>query len=416
MGRVKALKCRECGRLYDLAPIHVCEFCFGPLEVDYDYDEIRAGISRSKIAAGPFSLWRYKELLPVDRIEDPSPGIGFTPLLRAQNLARELGLRELYVKNDSVNPTFSFKDRVVAVALAKAKEFGYDTLACASTGNLASAVAAAGAKAGLKTYVFLPSDVEAGKIVNAAIYGANLVAVHGTYDELNRLCSEIADRHRWAFVNVNIRPYYAEGSKTLAFEIVEQLGWRSPDHVIAPIGSGSLLTKIAKGLHEMARVGLIEQAHTRVSGAQASGCAPVAAAFAADTFNIRPVRKPNTIAKSLAIGNPADGYYTLKTVKSSGGTIEEVPEEEIIEGIELLARTEGIFTETAGGVAVSALRKMARAGKIAPEECVVLCITGNGLKTQEAVAGRAGVSYHVEPTLDSFEAEVIRERVSVQTA
>lgn len=411
MGRARALKCRECGRTYDLAPIHVCEFCFGPLEVDYDYDEIRAIISRSRIAAGPLSLWRYKDLLPVDKGEDPSPGIGFTPLLRADNLARELGLGELYIKNDSVNPTFSFKDRVVAVALAKAKEFGYDTLACASTGNLASAVAAAGAKAGLRTFVFLPSDVEAGKIVNAAIYGANLVAVNGTYDQLNRLCSEIADRYGWAFVNVNIRPYYAEGSKTLAFEIVEQLGWRAPDHVIVPIGSGSLLTKIGKGLQEMAKVGLIEEARTRISGAQADGCCPVAAAFAANTFNIRPVRKPNTIAKSLAIGNPADGYYTLKTVRSSGGTIEAVSEEEIVDGIRLLARTEGIFTEAAGGVTIGVLKRLALEGKIRPHECVVACITGNGLKTQEAVANRIGASYHVEPSLASFEDAVVRERV-----
>ncbi|MCL5959005.1 MAG: threonine synthase [Chloroflexi bacterium] len=413
MGRIKALKCRECGRPYDLAPIHVCEFCFGPLEVDYDYDEIRALVSREKIAAGPLSLWRYKDLLPVEQGEDPSPGIGFTPLLKADNLGRELGLKNLYVKNDSVNPTFSFKDRVVAVALAKAKEFGYDTLACASTGNLASAVAAAGAKAGITTYVFLPADVEAGKIVNAAIYGANLVAVHGTYDELNRLCSEIADRYRWAFVNVNIRPYYAEGSKSMAFEIVEQLGWRAPDHVVIPIGSGSLLTKIGKGLNEMVKVGLIDQAKTTISGAQPAGCSPVAAAFAANTFNIRPVRKPNTIAKSLAIGNPADGYYTLKTVRSSGGSIEAVSEEEIVEGIKLLAQTEGVFTETAGGVTVATLKRLALAGKIRPEECVVACITGNGLKTQEAVSEAVGVSYYVEPSLTSFEEVVFDKRVSV---
>ncbi len=413
MGRIKALKCRECGRLYDLAPIHVCEFCFGPLEVDYNYDEIRAGISRSKIASGPLSLWRYKDLLPVEEGEDPSPGIGFTPLLRANNLGRVLGLKNLWVKNDSVNPTFSFKDRVVAVALAKAKEFGFDTLACASTGNLASAVAAAGAKAGMKTYVFLPSDVEAGKIVNAAIYGCNLIAVYGTYDELNRLCSEVADRYRWAFVNVNIRPYYAEGSKSMAFEIVEQLGWRAPDQVFVPIGSGSLLTKIGKGLNEMLKVGLIDEVRTKMSGAQPAGCAPVADAFAANTFNIRPVKKPVTIAKSLAIGNPADGYYTLKTVRATGGTIESVSEEGIVEGIKLLAQTEGIFTETAGGVTIGALKKAAQEGRVHPEECVVACITGNGLKTQEAVANEVGASHYVKPSLAAFEEAVFDKRVSV---
>ncbi|MBI2822755.1 MAG: threonine synthase [Acidobacteria bacterium] len=403
MGRIKALKCRECGRLYSLTPIHVCEFCFGPLEVDYDYDEIRASISRSKVAAGPLSLWRYEELLPVEEGEDPSPGIGFTPLLRADNLGRKLGLKHLYVKNDSVNPTFSFKDRVVAVALAKAKEFGFETLACASTGNLASAVAAAGAKAGLTTYVFLPADVESGKIVNAAIYGPNLVAVHGTYDELNRLCSEIADRYRWAFVNVNIRPYYAEGSKTMAFEIAEQLGWRAPDHVIIPIGSGSLLTKIGKGFGELARVGLIDEPETRISGAQAAGCAPVANAFAANTFNIRPVRKPETIAKSLAIGNPADGYYAWRAVKESGGSGEHATDEEILDAMSLLARTEGIFTETAGGVTVAVARKLIERGVIPREESVVISITGIGLKTHETLASRLAEPVRIRPSLGAFD-------------
>lgn len=412
MARVKALKCRECGRQYSLEPIHVCEYCFGPLEVDYDYDEIRRITSREKIRQGPLSLWRYKDLLPVERGEDSSAGVGFTPLLRARNLERELGLKELYLKNDSVNPTFSFKDRVVAVALAKAKEFGFDTLACASTGNLASAVAAAGAKAGMKTYVFLPHDVEAGKIINAAIYGANLVAVYGTYDELNRLCSEIADRYHWAFVNVNVRPYYAEGSKTLAYEVVEQLGWHAPDHVVVPVASGSLLTKIGKGLAEMVKVGLIDQANTIISGAQAQGCSPVATAFAANTFNIRPVKKPDTIAKSLAIGNPADGYYSLKAVRESGGVVESVTDDEIIEGIKLLARTEGIFTETAGGVTIGVLKKLVESGTISPDQCVVAYITGNGLKTQEAVADRLQAPFFVEPHVSSFEDVVIFGRTA----
>ncbi|MBI2955522.1 MAG: threonine synthase [Chloroflexi bacterium] len=412
MGRIKGLKCRECGRLYPLEPIHVCEYCFGPLEVDYDYDEIKRIISREKIERGPLSLWRYKDLLPVERGEDSSPGIGFTPLLRAYNLGRELGLKELYLKNDSVNPTFSFKDRVVAVAIAKAKELGFDTLACASTGNLASAVAAAGAKAGMKTYVFLPDDVEAGKIVNAAIYGPNLVMVHGTYDELNRLCSEIADRYHWAFVNVNVRPYYAEGSKSLAFEVVEQLGWRAPDHVVVPVGSGSLLTKIGKGLNEMVKVGLIEEANTRISGAQPTGCAPVANAFAAKTLNIRPVKKPDTVAKSLAIGNPADGYYALKTVGGTGGGFEAVTDDEVVEGIKLLAKTEGIFTEAAGGVTVGVLKKLVEEGKITPDECVVAYITGNGLKTQEAVTERVKTPFFVEPHLTSFEDSVIFNRTA----
>lgn len=414
MGRIKALKCRECGRLYPLAPIHVCEYCFGPLEVDYNYDEIRDSVSRDKIERGPLSLWRYKDLLPVESGEDPSPGIGFTPLVRAYNLGRELGLKQLYLKNDSVNPTFSFKDRVVAVALAKAREFGFDTLACASTGNLASAVAAAGAKARLKTYVFLPHDVEAGKIINAAIYGANLVAVHGTYDELNRLCSEIADRYRWAFVNVNVRPYYAEGSKTLAFETVEQLGWRAPDHVVVPVASGSLLTKIGKGLAEMVKVGLIEEQHTKISGAQPTGCSPVATAFAANTLNIRPVKKPETIAKSLAIGNPADGYYSLKAVRSSGGNVDAVTDDEVVEGIKLLASTEGIFTETAGGVTVGVLKKLVEAGNISPDELVVAYITGNGLKTQEAVSDRIETPFYVEPNITSFEDVVIFKRQATE--
>lgn len=403
MGRILGLTCRECKRAYPLAPTHVCEFCFGPLEVAYDYDLIRGGMSRERVAAGPLSLWRYRDLLPVERGEDDSWRVGFTPLQRADNLARVLGLRELYVKNDSVNPTFSFKDRVVAVAIAKAKELGFDTIACASTGNLAAAVAAAGAKAGLRTFVFVPHDIEQSKIVNAAVYGAQIVAVQGTYDELNRLCSEIADRHRWAFFNINLRPYYSEGSKSLAFEVAEQLGWRLPDHVVVPIASGSLLTKIAKGFRELEKVGLVEPKPVRISGAQPAGCAPVAQAFAAGTMNVRPVRRPSTIAKSLAIGNPADGYYVLQVVKQTGGAIEAVEEQEIVAGMRLLAQTEGIFTETAGGVTVATLKRLAERGVVRPDELTVAYITGNGLKTQEALYGHLGEPLRVDPTLESFE-------------
>jgi threonine synthase len=400
--RIRGLTCRECKRSYPLAPTHVCEFCFGPLEVEYDYDLIRTTISRERIAAGPLSLWRYRDLLPIEQGEDTSWRVGFTPLQRADNLARVLGLRELYVKNDSVNPTFSFKDRVVAVAIAKAKEFGFDTIACASTGNLAAAVAAAGAKAGLRTFVFVPADIEQSKILNAAVYGAQIVAVRGTYDELNRLCSEIADRERWAFFNINLRAFYSEGSKSLAFETAEQLGWRLPDHVVVPIASGSLLVKITKGFGELQKVGLVAEKRVRISGAQPAGCGPVAEAFAAGTMNVRPVRRPNTIAKSLAIGNPADGYYVLQAVKRSDGAIEAVSEEEIVDGMRLLAQTEGIFTETAGGVTVATLKRLVERGVIRPDEVTVAYITGNGLKTQEALAGHLGEPLHIDPTLDSF--------------
>ena len=411
--RIKGLKCRECGNLYPLDPIHVCEYCFGPLEVDYDYDEIARTISREKIEKGPVSLWRYGDLLPVDGPADPYQRVGFTPLIRAVNLGRELAINELYIKNDSVNPTFSFKDRVVAMASTKAVEFGFDTFACASTGNLASAVAAAGTRLGLRTFVFLPADVEKTKTLNAAIYGANLVSVYGTYDEINRLCSELADRHRWAFCNINMRAYYAEGSKTLAFEVVEQLGWRAPDHVVAPIASGALFTKIGKGLKELVRVGLLDEQHTRMSGAQPLGCSPVATAFANNTTHIRPVKKPVTIAKSLAIGNPADGFYAVKLATETGGYIESVTEDEIVEGIKLLARTEGVFTETAGGVTIGVLKKLAESGRIRPDECTVAYITGNGLKTPEAVEDKVNNFFFIEPNIASFEANVLDKKQAV---
>jgi len=404
---VRALKCRECGREYPIAPVHVCEFCFGPLEVHYDYDAVARRTSREKIACGPRSIWRYGDFLPVaGRGADFQ--VGLTPLVRADRLARELGLRELYIKNDSVNPTFSFKDRVVAVALAKAAEFGFDTVACVSTGNLACATAAQAARAGLRCHVLVPAGLEKGKINNMAVYGPQLVLVKGSYDDVNRLGSEIADRYQWAFVNINIRPFYAEGSKTLGFETVEQLGWRAPDHVVVPVASGSLLTKIYRGITEMQKVGLIDATPVRVSGAQAAGCAPVANAFAAGTCDVRPV-KPETIAKSLAIGNPADGYYALKTVRETGGHVERADDGEILAGIRLLAATEGIFTEPAGGVTVAVLKKLAAAGKIRPDETTVAYITGNGLKAQEAVEEILAPACTIEPNLASW-AKVFERR------
>ena len=385
MSYVKCLVCRECGNEYPIEPQHVCEFCFGPLEVSYDYDAIARDISRDSITKGPLSMWRYWQLLPADLEKGGvDMGTGFTPLVRAKNLGRLLRLNNLYVKNDSVNPSFSFKDRVVSVATNKALEFEFDVLACASTGNLGGAVAAHGAKAGMKTMVFFPADLEKGKIIGAAIYGATLVAVDGTYDQVNRLCSELADNHRWAFVNINMRPYYAEGSKTLGYEVAEQLGWRAPEHCIVPAASGSLYTKIWKGLKEMGDLGLIEKPKTKMHLAQAAGCSPIVEAFDQGSFHVRPV-KPNTIAKSLAIGNPADGFYALKTASATKGSCVAVPEPEVVEGIKLLAETEGIFTETAGGVVISALRILARQGIIHPDEVTVAYITGNGLKTLEAV-------------------------------
>ena len=385
MSYVKSLRCRECGSDYPVEPQYVCDFCFGPLEVSYDYDAIARVISRERITKGPLTMWRYHDLLPVDAEMALDMHTGFTPLIRAKNLGRLLGLNNLYIKNDSVNPTFSFKDRVVSVASAKALEFEFDTLACASTGNLAGSVSAHGAKAGLPTMVFFPSDLERGKILGAGIYGATLVAVDGTYDQVNRLCSELADNHRWAFVNINMRPFYSEGSKTLAYEVAEQLGWRAPDACVVPGASGSLFTKIYKGLNELADLGLIDSAaHTKMHIAQAEGCSPIVTAYDEDTPHVRPVT-PDTVAKSLAIGNPADGFYSLKTIENSGGSAVSAPEDEIVEGIQILAETEGIFTETAGGVVISGLRKLVQSGKIQPDDLTVAYITGNGLKTQEVV-------------------------------
>ncbi len=400
---IEGLKCRECGREYPIEPIHVCEFCFGPLEVVYNYDEIAATVSREHIENGPASIWRYAELLPVSQ-DAPrvALGVGFSPLVKADNLGRKLGLNNLYVKNDTQNPTFSFKDRVVSVALTRAREFGFDVAACASTGNLANSVAAHAAKAGMKAYVFIPADLEQGKVLTTAVYGPNLVSVDGNYDEVNRLCAEIASEYNWAFVNVNIRPYYAEGSKTIAYETAEQLGGRAPEHVVVPIASGSLLTKVKKGFDEMARIGLIDEVVTKISGAQADGCAPVATAFKAGVDVIKPI-KPKTIAKSLAIGNPADGYYALNAVNGTGGSIESSSDEEIVAAMRLLAETEGIFTETAGGVTVAALKKLAETGKIGPNEVTVAYITGLGLKTLEALVGKVGPTAEIGTKIGDFQ-------------
>jgi threonine synthase len=403
MGHVVGLKCRECGRQYSVEPIYVCEFCFGPLEVLYDYPAIKKRLRKKVIEERERNLWRYKELLPIDG--DPRVGLmsGFTPLIKADNLAGLLGMKALYIKDDTaVHPTLSFKDRVVAVALTKAIEFGFDTVACASTGNLAHSVAAHGASSGLKRFIFIPASLEKIKIVAALVYDPNLIAVDGSYDDVNRLCSEVANKYRWAFVNINIRPFYAEGSKTQGFEIAEQLGWRAPDNVVVPCASGSLLTKIWKSFNELNDMGLIKDIKTKVFAAQATGCSPITTAVKQDTDIIRPV-KPDTIAKSLAIGNPADGYYATRVIKESGGYAEDASDEEIVDAIKLLASFEGIFAETAGGVTLACLIKLLKSGRIAADETTVICITGNGLKTQEALEGHTKEVYNIKPKMSSFE-------------
>ncbi|MCI0849801.1 MAG: threonine synthase [Chloroflexi bacterium] len=402
MSYATALRCRECNREYPLDPIYVCEFCFGPLEVVYDYDAMRKSVTRKKIESGPASIWRYADMLPCDADAAVDIQAGYTPLVKADRLGAELGLRNLYLKNDCMNPTWSFKDRVVTVAATKAREFGFDTLACASTGNLANSVSAHAAHAGLKAYVFIPSDLERGKIVGSSIYGATLIAVDGSYDDVNRLCSELVGKYPWAFVNVNMRPYYAEGSKTLGFEVAEQLGWRAPDHCVVPMASGSLYVKIWKGLQELAKLCLIDSVPTKMSGAQALGCSPIITAWDAGTENIRPV-KADTVAKSLAIGNPADGYYSLRLMAESGGAGVAVSDEEIVAGMQQLAQTEGIFAETAGGVVVSGLKRLVESGNVEPDELVVAFITGAGLKTQEAVADVLKPPLHAQPNIASFE-------------
>jgi len=403
MSFVTGLKCRECGREYPIEPIYVCEFCFGPLEVVYDYNKIKKSLTKDKIQSRPQNLWRYKELLPIEG--EPSDALysGFTPLIKADNLARHLGIKELYIKDDTVtHPTLSFKDRVVAVALAKAKEFNFDTVACASTGNLAHSVSAQGAKAGFKRFIFIPASLEYSKIIASLVYETNLIAVDGNYDEVNRLCSEVANKYRWAFVNINIRPFYAEGSKTHGYEIVEQLGWRTPDNIVVPCASGSLMTKIWKSFKEMKEIGLIKELNAKVFAAQATGCSPIVTAIKQGIDVIKPV-KPDTVAKSLAIGNPADGFYATQVIKESGGFGEDVSDDEIIESIKLLAKTEGIFTETAGGVTLASTIKLIKEGYIKKDHLTVICITGNGLKTQEALTGHTGEPHRIKPNLASFE-------------
>jgi len=403
MPDISALRCRECARTFELVDLHVCDFCLGPLEVVYDYERVASRMGRASVAGGPRSLWRYRDLLPVDAEAAVDLGAGCTPLVRAERLGAQLGLRELWIKNDTVNPTGSFKDRVVSVALTKARQLGYKVAACASTGNLASAVAAHAAWAGMDSVVLVPRDLERAKIQMASVYGGRVIAVDGTYDDVNRLCAELAGEFAtWAFVNVNLRAYYAEGSKTLAFEICEQLDWEVPDHVVVPIASGSQLTKVKKGFDEFGLVGLVTGAgRVRVSGAQALGCSPVATAHAAGSDEIVPVR-PHTVAKSLAIGNPADGYYALQAIAETGGGCAAVTDDAILEAIRLLARTEGIFAETAGGVTIASLLQLVEDGTIAPHERVVAIVTGHGLKTVEALSDRLEVAPAIPPTLDAF--------------
>jgi threonine synthase len=401
-----ALECRECGERYPVEPLTICEACFGPLEPAYDLAAIDGVDFRKHVEAGPPSLWRYESLLPggpdVPRVD---LGAGFTPLRRAERLGERLGLERLWIKDDSVNPSNSFKDRVVTVAITMARVFGFEAISCASTGNLANATAAAAAKAGMPCYVFVPEDLERAKILATEAYGAKVVAVRGSYDDVNRLCSEVAESLPWAFVNVNMRPFYAEGSKSLGFEVAEQLGWRLPDHVVVPIASGALMTKIHRAFRELAAIGAVPETSYRISGAQAEGCSPVARAFASGADEVLPV-KPSTVAKSLAIGNPADGWYAIQTARATGGAIDACTEAEVIDGVRLLAETEGVFTETAGGVTIAVLKRLAEAGVVRPDEETVALVTGNGYKTVEALEGALEPSYRVAPNLDEFLAAI----------
>lgn len=411
MSFAKALRCRECGREYPLDPIFSCEFCFGPLEVAYDLDGIRSAVSRDSIAKGPSTIWRYAPFLPCEPEFKVDLGTGYTPLIKADRLAKAIGLDTLWIKNDTVNPTWSFKDRVVSIAIARAREFGFSAIACASTGNLANSVAAHAAGAGMECFVFIPDDLEQGKVVGSGIYNPTVVKVRGSYDDVNRLCTELSMQYPWAFVNINVRPYYAEGSRTIGFEVAEQLGWRTPDHLVAPMASGSMYTKIWKAFQEFHKAGLIDAPQTRMSGAQAAGCSPITTAFEKGTLNFVP-QKPNTIAKSLAIGNPADGYYALKQMQETNGGAEMVTDEEVVEGIKLLAETEGIWAETAGGVTIGCLKKMVASGFIKRDEETVAIISGGGLKTLEAVVDAVEEPLHVDPRIASFE-EAQRARKGV---
>lgn len=405
------LKCRECGRAYPKQAVHVCDFDFGPLEAAYDYDAIRPVLTREAIQSRPQTMWRYRELLPIDTEPTVGTQVGFTPLVKADRLAKALGLTgDLFVKNDTVNyPTLSFKDRVVSVALSRARELGFKVVACASTGNLANSVAANAASAGLTSYVLIPADLEQGKVLGSLVYGTNVIGIHGAYDQVNRLCSEIAGKYGWGFVNVNLRPYYAEGSKSMGFEIAEQLGWRLPQHTVVPMASGSLLTKICKAYSEFSTLGLVEKTPSAIHGAQAEGCSPITAAFKRGSDLIKPVPKPQTIAKSLAIGTPADGYYAIHAINETGGASEDCTDDEVVEGIRLLAEHAGIFAETAGGVTVACAKKLVETGKIPRDESVVLCVTGHGLKTQEAIMGKCGAPRTIKPSLREFDELVSTE-------
>ena len=398
------LRCRECGKTFENQPRSICEDCFSPLEVTYDYDAIRKQVSRELFASRAPNIWRYRELLPLPAGYQPSLPVGFTPLISAPRLGEKIGSRQLYIKNDAVClPTLSFKDRVVAVALANARAFGFDTVACSSTGNLANAVAAQAAREGFKAWIFIPSDLEPAKILGTQVFGAELVRVNGSYDHVNRLCSQIADEHPWGFVNVNLRPYYSEGSKTVGYEIAEQLGWRLPDNVVVPMAGGSLIIKIKKAFDELIQLGLVEPKHVKFFGAQASGCSPISTAVKQYSAEIEPQR-PKTIARSLAIGNPADGHYAIRTITKSGGWSEDVSDPEVVNSIQLLAQTEGVFTETAGGVTVGTARKLFQQDRILPDETTVLCITGNGLKTTDVLADKYQVERPIAAKLAEFEA------------
>lgn len=397
------LRCRECGKSWGNQPRSICDDCFSPLEVSYDYDALRGQVTREHIAQCAANIWRYSDLLPLPENFEPSLPVGFTPLLHAPQLAKQLGVKKLYLKNDAVClPTLSFKDRVVAVALAQARSFGFEVVSCSSTGNLANAVAAQAARNGFKAWIFIPADLEPAKILGTQVFGAKLVRIAGSYDQVNRLCSQIADEHRWGFVNVNLRPYYAEGSKTVGFEIAEQLGWRLPDNIVVPMAGGSLITKIKKAFDELITLGLVEPKTVRFFGAQATGCSPISTAVKTGETDIQP-QKPATIARSLAIGNPADGHYAIKTITKSGGWAEDVSDSQVVEGIQLLAETEGVFTETAGGVTVSCARKLCLQDRILPDETTVLCITGNGLKTTDALAGRYELEEPIPPKIAEFD-------------
>jgi threonine synthase len=415
------LRCRECGKTWGNQPRSICEDCFSPLEVTYDYDSLRSHISRELFASRAPNMWRYRELLPLPAGYQPSLAVGFTPLVSAPRLGEKIGSRRLFVKNDAVClPTLSFKDRVVAVALANARSFGFDTVACSSTGNLANSVAAQAAREGLKAWIFIPSDLEPAKILGTQVFGAEVVRINGSYDHVNRLCSQIADEHRsdgqgWGFVNVNLRPYYAEGSKTVGYEIAEQLGWQLPDNVVVPMAGGSLITKIKKAFDELILLKLVDPKPVRFFGAQATGCSPISTAIKQYSSEIEPQR-PKTIARSLAIGNPADGHYALKAITKSGGWAEDVSDPEVVNGIQLLAESEGIFTETAGGVTVGSARKLIQQDRILPDETTVLCITGNGLKTTDVLADKYQSETAIAPKLAEFEAYLAAKVASLPAA